>query len=291
VQKALIDLVRGKVGVPLAACVLTGALICPTTAAAPALSIKTKFATITVEIDSGLDRYPGLDRDCLAEGRNWAKQMLRRVDKGRREDPASFQEGRKWPYSSIYKLRSIIGRYVSVVRSNESIENGAHPVVLIGTVLWDRETRRRISIRRFFTETVDDGPTMTALAHQAQLAVAAEKIAREIPARENVPLTANTTPQQYLQDKDFVFEGKIENVIKDRIRPAQLKIGPVTLAPSTEKGKSSGLTFHYSAYELGPYVDGPDTAFVPWTAFRHYLSADGAAIFGGERPKRDADRW
>ncbi len=290
-QEVLIDLVRHKLDVPLVACALTGAIIGQAMAAGPALSIKTKFATITVEIDSALNRYPGLDGDCLAEGRNWARQMLRRVDSGRHEDPASFQDGRKWPYSSVYNLRSIIGRYVSVVRSNESIENGAHPVVLIDTILWDRELQKRISIRRFFTETIDGGPTMTALSHEAQLAVAAEKLAREIPAQENVPLTSGTTPEQYLRDKDFVFEGKVENVIKGRIRPVLLKIGPVTLAPSTETSKSSGLTFHYSVYELGPYVDGPDTAFVPWTAFRRYLSDQGAAIFGGERPKSDADRW
>ena len=33
-------------------------------------------------------------------------------------------------------------------------------------------------------------------------------------------------------------------------------IGAVTLAPSTEAGRSSGLTFHYPPYAVGPYAEG-----------------------------------
>src|SRR6185295_3538982 len=72
------------------------------------------------------------------------------------------------------------------------------------------------------------------------------------------------------------------------IEPSLLKLGPVTLAPSTESGKSAGLTFHFSPYMVGPYSDGPLTVFVPWTDFKDRLSPDGAALFGGTRPENDA---
>jgi hypothetical protein len=90
------------------------------------------------------------------------------------------------------------------------------------------------------------------------------------------------TPEQEIKHDSFIQNG---------IKPAILEIGPVTLAPSTEAGKSSGLTFHYSPYGVGPYVEGPYTVFVPWTAFRQYLSPQGAALFGGERPKNDEEKW
>jgi hypothetical protein len=280
---------RRSIGAALA--VMVCVLAWPALAAKPALSINVKLVKITVEIDTALKRYPGLFDNCLAEGKAWAKEMLGRAEKGRRENLSSFRVGREWPYDSNYVMRSAVGRHVSIVRYDQSLEDGAHPVTLIDTILLDRKTQERVNIRRFFTETADNGPTMTALALLTQLAVAAEKIAREIPAKEGVPLTADTTPEQYLQDKDFLWEGKVENVIKDRIKPALLKIGPVTLAPSTEPGKSSGLSFYYSQYELGPYVDGSDSVFVPWTAFRQYLSHDGTAIFAGARPKNDEERW
>ena len=70
-------------------------------------------------------------------------------------------------------------------------------------------------------------------------------------------------------------------------RPKLLKIGPVSLAPSTEQGKSSGLTFHYSPYAVGSYAEGGYVAFVPWEMLKPYLTPEGARIFGGTRPKGD----
>jgi len=72
------------------------------------------------------------------------------------------------------------------------------------------------------------------------------------------------------------------------LEPKLLKIGTVTLAPSTEVSKSSGLTFHYPPYAVGPYAEG-DVAFVPWETLEPYLSAEGTRIFGGSRPKGDED--
>ncbi len=74
------------------------------------------------------------------------------------------------------------------------------------------------------------------------------------------------TPEQELRQDNFINDG---------IKPSLLELGPVMLAPSTESGKSAGLTFHYSPYGVGPYAEGPYTVFVPWTDFRQYLSPEG----------------
>jgi hypothetical protein len=73
------------------------------------------------------------------------------------------------------------------------------------------------------------------------------------------------------------------------IKPSLLKIGAVTLAPSTEIGKSAGLKFYYPPYAVGPYVEGAYGAFVPWEALKPHLSPEGLRIFGGQRPKTDGD--
>jgi hypothetical protein len=73
------------------------------------------------------------------------------------------------------------------------------------------------------------------------------------------------------------------------VKPTLLKIGAVTLAPSTTSGKSSGLTFHYPPYAVGPYVEGEYVAFVPWETLKPYLTPEGANIFAGARPKGDDD--
>jgi Protein of unknown function (DUF3298) len=69
----------------------------------------------------------------------------------------------------------------------------------------------------------------------------------------------------------------------------RLKIGAVTLAPSTVSAKSSGLTFHYPPYAVGPYAEGGYVAFVPWETLKPYLAPEGDKIFGGARPKSDED--
>jgi hypothetical protein len=73
------------------------------------------------------------------------------------------------------------------------------------------------------------------------------------------------------------------------LEPKLLKVGAVTLAPSTVSGKSSGLTFHYPPYAVGPYAEGEYVAFVPWETLKPYLTPEGMKIFAGARPKDDDD--
>jgi hypothetical protein len=142
---------------------------------------------------------------------------------------------------------------------------GAHPNSDVDTILWDRAARKRISIRPFFTETADSGPTMTAMQTAIIAALKAEKKKRGIEESGDMDWTKG-------------------------VEPKLLKIGAVTLAPSTQDGKSSGLTFHYPPYAVGPYVEGAYVAFVPWETLKPFLTPEGAAIFGGARPKADDDQ-
>jgi hypothetical protein len=156
---------------------------------------------------------------------------------------------------------------------------GAHPNTGIDTILWDGDTKKRISIRPFFTETADNGATMTAMAKLVKLAVAREKIARgAAEAEDGKPMTPETIAEQ-------------DSFINDGVKSTLLELGPVTLAPSTQAGKSAGLSFHFSPYAVGPYAEGTYTAFVPWEQFKTYLSPQGSALFGGERPESDKKAW
>jgi hypothetical protein len=248
----------------------------------PQISIEKKYLEVSVAVDNALKPIAGLFANCLAEGKTWADKAGADAAAQWRADPKSFR-GLQWSYDRTYDLRSVAGPYVSIVRSDGTFECGAHPNEEIDTILWDALAQKRVSIRPFFTETADGGPTMTALARSAQLAVAAAKLANGINGYGDDDTPASKlTPEQELRQDSF---------IRDGIKPKLLELGPVTLAPSSESGKSAGLTFHYSPYGVGPYVEGPYTVFVPWTDFRQYLSPESAAIFGGARPKGDADKW
>jgi hypothetical protein len=230
----------------------------------PDFSIKTKALEASVILDDKIKADPALAANCLAEGKKWAEKNRIDADKERKQDPELFRNG-PWTMERKYETRSVVeARYVSIVRSDYEYTGGAHPNRSADTILWDRLAGKRTSIRPFFTETADNGPTLKAMRQGVIASLQAEKKKRGVEGTD---------------------AGAIE-----AIEPKLLGIGPVSLAPSTEEGESSGLTFHYAPYAVGSYAEGEYVAFVPWESLKPYLTPEGARIFGGGRPKDDEDR-
>lgn len=230
----------------------------------PDAAIKTKIIEASVFLDDKIKADPALAADCLAEGKAWAEKNRAEAEKERKQDPQMFRNG-AWSMERKYEMRSVVdGHYVSIVRSDYADTGGAHPNSDVDTILWDKTAHKRISIRPFFTETADDGPTMKAMIKAVIAALNVEKKKRD---------TSETATAEWYKD----------------LKPTLLRIGAVTLAPSTVAGKSSGLTFHYPPYAVGPYVEGEYVAFVPWETLKPYLTPEGASIFGGARSKGDDD--
>ena len=228
----------------------------------PDLAFKNKAATVTVLIDPALKSYPALAADLLGEGKRWADGQRAEADAARKEDPDRFRQ-RGYTYERHYRMRSeIAGRYISIVRVDYGETGGAHPNSDLDTIIWDKQANKRISIRPFVTDTADGSAALKAMRGQIVASLAAEKKARG---------------------------ADIDTDRFDAIEPKLLKIGAVTLAPSTEAGKSSGLTFHYPPYAVGPYAEGEYVAFVPWETLKPYLTPEGTKIFSGARPKGDDD--
>lgn len=241
-------------------------LIAPALAADPKPDalVKNRSIEASVYLDDKIKADPALVADCLAEGRKWIDKSAAEAASTRRQDPQLFDRG-GWTFERKYNVRSVVdGHYVSIVRNDYINTHGAHPNSDVNTVLWDSAEKKRISIRPFFTETVDDGPTMKAMLDAIIASLNAEKKKRG---------AGETATAEWYKE----------------LKPTLLKIGAVTLAPSTERGKSSGLTFHYPPYAVGPYAEGQYVAFVPWETLKPYLSPEGAKIFSGTRPKADED--
>ncbi len=230
----------------------------------PDFTIKTKSIDTNVSLDAKIKADAALAADCLTEGKAWAAKNSADADKERKQDPQMFRDG-AWSMERKYETRSVVdGHYVSIVRSDYMDTGGAHPNSDVNTILWDSAASKRISIRPFFAETADGGATMKAMVKAVLASLTAEKKKRD---------TGETATDEWFRS----------------VEPKLLKIGAVTLAPSTVAGKSSGLTFHYPPYAVGPYVEGEYIAFVPWETLKPYLAPEGAKIFGGSRPKGDDD--
>jgi hypothetical protein len=230
----------------------------------PNASVKNRNIEASVFLDDKIKPDTALAADCLAEGKKWIDKNAAEAETSRKQDPVMFRNG-AWSFERKYETRSVVdGRYVSIVRSDYTDTGGAHPNRDVNTILWDASEKKRISIRRFFAETADDGPAMKAMQKAIIASLNAEKTKRD---------AGETATAEWYKD----------------LKPTLLKIGAVTLAPSTVSGKSSGLTFHYPPYAVGPYAEGEYVAFVPWETLKPYLTPEGAKIFDGTRPKGDDD--
>jgi hypothetical protein len=245
-------------------------LVAPTASLAaadpkPDAAIKNKNVEASVFLSDSIKADAEMAADCLADGKKWIGKQAADAAASRKEDPQLFRDGEGWGFERKYDIRSVIAdRYVSIIRSDYMDTHGAHPNSDVDTILWDKTAKKRISIRPFFTETADNGPTMKAMLKAVIASLNAEKKKRG---------TTETATAEW-------YKG---------LEPKLLKIGAVTLALSTASGKSSGLTFHYPPYAVGPYAEGEYVAFVPWETLKAYLSPEGAQIFGGARPKGDDD--
>ncbi len=230
----------------------------------PDATLKNKAFEGSVYLDDNVKADPALAADSLAEGRKWIGKGAAEAESARKQEPQLFRNG-GWSYERRYDFRSLVdGRYVSVVRNDYMSTGGAHPNSDVNTILWDQAAKKRISIRPFFTETADGGPTMKTILKAVIDSLNAEKKKRG---------TSDTATAEWYKE----------------LKPTLLKIGAVSLAPSTQSGKSSGLTFHYPPYAVGPYAEGEYIAFVPWETLKAYLSPEGTKIFGGSRPEADQE--
>jgi hypothetical protein len=247
----------------------------------PAIEIKTRSAEITVSIDKELKPVPGLAADLVAEGQRFVAKSRAEADEEYKSNKSWFKD-RRWTYERGYSFRSLVAdRYISILREDGTYAGGAHPNSRTDTILWDKTAKKRISIRPFFNEMADNGPTMTALARLVRYAVVVEK-----DERRRGELSDEEKKQPKPSAEKMVAD---DEQLRETVQPKLLKIGPISLAPSTVRGKSSGLTFHFSPYDVDAYAAGPYTIFVPWTDFKSFLSPEGTAIFGGDRPEKDKE--
>jgi len=119
--------------------------------------------------------------ESLADGKKWLDRNAAEAAKEMKQDPQFFKDGRS--VEREYAVRSIIAdRDVSIVRDDYMDTHRAHPNTDVNTILWDKTENKPISIRPFFTETSDNGPTMTAMHKAIIVSLKAEKKTRDSSA-------------------------------------------------------------------------------------------------------------
>lgn len=223
----------------------------------------TEYDEVDARVQKALTAYPKLYEQLAAEAKKFGVENHDETLAQWREDKSVFR-GLPYGFSRVYRLRAAAGKYVSVIVDESQFTGGAHPNHGSKTILWDRERGALADFKSLFKDTADGSPDMKALSKLVLDSLAAEKKARDVP----------------FDVTDMWFK---------EWKPQFSMFGEPSLAPSTEAGKSSGVTFHFSPYEVGPYVEGDYVAFVPASALMPLLTPEAQALFGGERPKSDKE--
>jgi hypothetical protein len=137
----------------------------------------------------------------------------------------------------------------------------------VTTINWDRAAGRTIGLSDLLADTADSGATLTAL----------------------VPLVRTAVAEEYRRRGDRDIDPAAQQQSLNYGEARLDKLGAASLAPSTVRGKASGVTFHFEPYLVGSFADGVFVAFVPWRELAPLLKPQARALFDGTRPKHDED--
>lgn len=223
-----------------------------------------EYIEADVRADNRLKAFPKLYETIAQEGKKFGTDNEQTAAEQWREDKTAFPGGTPYTYNLVYRLRSAAGKYVSVIVDESEYTGGAHPNHGSTTFLWDRDKEARVDFKTLFRDPAADSADMQKLSKLVLDALAAEKKKRDVPF---------DLGDMWFKDWKPDFES----------------FGQPSLAPSTEAGKASGVTFHFSPYEVGPYAEGDYVAFVPASALMPLLTPEAQKLFGGKRPKEDSD--
>lgn len=224
---------------------------------------KTQYVEVDIRIDNRLKAFPKLYDHLVTEGKKYGVESKEETAAQWRDDKSIFR-GLAYNFNQVYRLRTAAGKYVSVIIDQSEFTGGAHPNHGSTTLLWDREKNTEADFEKLFKDTADNSADMQTLSKLVLDALAAEKKARDVPF-----------------DRDDMW-------FKDW-KPEYSQFGDPSLAPSTEPGKSSGVTFHFSPYAVGAYAEGDYVAFIPASALMPLLTPEAQKLFGGARPDSDKD--
>ena len=188
---------------------------------------------------------------------------------GLRSEPRAFRDQGAWEMQVDYGPAMETGRLLSLYRSAYTDTHGAHPNHSDGGVVFDKTANRNLHPLDLLNPGADQRPLDRALCDAAR---AAKRERNEGPwnEKEDSNFSCPTWRGLYLDGK--LLEGS---------SPPQ-----IALTPGDVAGKAGGLTFIYSPYDIGAYVEGGYAVVVQQAVFRAALKPEYAAEFAG-RAKPD----
>ncbi|MBZ0215258.1 MAG: DUF3298 and DUF4163 domain-containing protein [Fimbriimonadaceae bacterium] len=218
--------------------------------------------SLAIEMQANLPRAAHLDPALKSHIQALIDTALAEMRATATQDYDEFGKEEFWrPYSLSlsWEEHFVSPRIVSLLETRYEFTGGAHGNSDHRALLWDLQTRARITLDDIFPEPVKR--TQALLAIVARLR---DELIRQKIERMNLDsASARTDPGL----EELEADGET--------------LGIFTLMPSDSPGKSGGLLFHFPPYMLGSYAEGSYHLPVPASVFQAYLSPHLEGLFGG----------
>jgi hypothetical protein len=166
-------------------------------------------------------------------------------------------EGPWKPYSQssifVEQFRSL--RYVSYLEVTAAGEEDAQQAVTFRTVNFDKDSNRELNLGDILEGASDKSKPLEALSAYARAD---------------------------LQDRTGETEQEESEALLDLAKPDLGIYEHFTFCPSTQIGKTAGLTVHFPPAGSGPYAESDFHVTIPYTVFAKFLKPGMKALFSGE---------
>jgi hypothetical protein len=227
----------------------------PTTAPAPPPPLTIAHtgpdAQVNLTLPDAIKLYPELHTRLYAEGQTALTAFMDQAHKDRAQNSADGIEEPPYYHSIVWKISAQTSRLVSAYSEEDDYQGGAHPNHTIETLLWDRNAKAPIEIKRLFQPNSDFRAIDSYLCHQVEAA-------RSKRAGEPISQVRSGFACPKFADSRLV------------------------LIPATNGAKVGAIDALYAPYDVGPYAEGPYEIRVPQSLLSSVLAPEFADQFGGE---------
>lgn len=204
---------------------------------------RTETYAASVAFDPAVAAQPALDEALRADATAALDEFKALAES------APPMEGRTYHFALEDRVAFASDRYLGVVRRVASDTGGAHGMLGVEALTWDMVAQTVVGLDAL----VSDPEGLEAVG-----AALRESIAREV--HDGAP------GAMWRAD------------IAEATRPDAIRHGSFVIAADAE-GRPSGLDFHFSPYDVGPWAAGAPVIHVPASAFADALTPEGAALF------------
>lgn len=227
----------------------------------PDISEETPAYTIEANLPKLPAGEPKLAHRLRAHLARQLKDYRKDAETAKKEAEAEKYEFRQYNLTVNWHVELDHPQFLSLINYTWIYSGGAHGNTNMETLIWDRKAQTAVPFNGLFANA--------GAAKRARTAMKAYAV------------------KDLLRQKAKNLEVALEGFQDDQVvSGAASGLAIVTLEPSDQPGKISGIRLWYPPYAVGSYAEGSYESLVPHTVFSGFLRDELKPLFGGKSGRK-----